>query len=302
MEFQVAALAELRRQFVGALDAEVVTRARWRPQLRAWTVPAVATAVMLLIVAVLAFPAREGVSVAEATAAISKTALEAPYPPDDWFTYTEARLTGREYAADRGIVGTGRFTARERKAWLSVAHGGQIVTRDLSAPSAAPVRVEYPAATKYRIGARGYTRTEIDAFAEDPAPLFADIDATSGSVSREDRATSKWQILTDALRGLAPPLPAGLRASMIRELATVPGAAVIDEERDPSGVLASGLQLKTQDLIDSVYFDRASAATSFASTVAAKDGANGDKNIEQGDVIESYTLERSEAVRASPEE
>jgi hypothetical protein len=162
--------------------------------------------------------------------------------------------------------------------------------------------VEYPAATKYRIGARGYTRTEIDAFAEDPAPLFADIDATSGSVSREDRAISKWQILTDALRGLAPPLPAGLRASMIRELATVPGAAVIDEERDPSGVLASGLQLKTQDLIDSVYFDRASAATSFASTVAAKDGANGDKNIEQGDVIESYTLERSEAVRAIPEE
>jgi hypothetical protein len=257
---------------------------------------------MLLIVAVLAFPAREGVSVAEATAAISRTALEAPYPPDDWYTFTEARLTGREYAANRGNVGTSRLAVRERKSWLSVAQSGQIVTRDLSKPSADPVRVEYPASTKYRIGQHGYSRAEIDAFADDPAPLFADIDATSAAVSREDRAISKWQILTDALRGLAPPLPAELRAAMIRELATVPGVAVIDQQRDPSGVLASGLQLKTQDLIDSVYFDRSSAATSFASTVAAKDGANGDESIERGDVIESYTLERSEAVKTIAEE
>jgi hypothetical protein len=308
MEFRVAALADLRTQFVGALDAEVgsTTRprshARWRGFDRSWAIPALATALVLVVAAVLAFPSREDLSVTEAAAAISQTALHAPYPPDNWYTYTDSLTTSREYEAKRGSVGAAKTVERRRRAWLSVAQAGLIVNRDLSEPDATPVRVPYPAATKYEIGGHGYSRSQIDAFAIDPTPLLDQIDETVADVERELQPIAKWQILSEALRGVAPPLPAALRASLIRELATVSGAKIVDADRDPAGVLATGLQLRTQGVIDTVYFDESSAAMSFASTIAASNGASGDTSIHKGDVIESYQLNRSEAVRSIPNE
>ena len=122
----------------------------------------------------------------------------------------------------------------------------------------------YPATRKYQIGEQRYTRQELDAFAVNPEPLFRQIDREADSVKRDDPALAKWQIINEALRAMAPPLPPQLRAALIRELATVPGVQVLDSDHDPAGRRAVGLSLTAQDVRDSVYFDRATSVTTYS--------------------------------------
>ncbi|MGK2877414.1 MAG: hypothetical protein ACSLFF_02370 [Solirubrobacterales bacterium] len=306
MEFRVDALTELRAQFVDALEADVSVPAQAAPRnwrfepRRAWALSAAAVTVLLLAVAIALLPSANNPTVEEATADVARSALLAQYPPDDWFTYTRTRVERKSWPINREAIGDPRTVREDRRAWLSLARDGLIITERLDGPNSTPVATKYPAGLKYRIGQRRYTRAQLDHFAENPQPLFAEIDRESNAVLRDDPALTKWQILNEALRAMAPPLPPQLRAAMIRELATVPGATVIDADSDPAGRSAVGLQLTAQGVRDRVYFDRASSVTTFSSLTAIVDGAVGIPSVKQGETIESYELQASRAVEEIP--
>lgn len=303
--FRIEALGTLREEFVTALEAQSEAHAapargarEWLVERRRWLAPAVALAVIAAALVLTFVPSRGYLDVDEATAVVAESALNADYAPDDWYTHTDEILTGREYPAIRGGgVGKGYAVREHRRAWLSVTKPGLVITER---EGDKPVVVRYPAYADYRIGNQRYSRAELDAFAKDPAPLLRAIDAEVAAAKPADRVLGKWQIITEALRDLAPPLPAEVRASLIRELSTVPGAQVLKAEKDPAGRPAIGLYVDAQGLRDSVYFDRNTSAMTYQSTVALRDGAGGDPDLRAGDELQGFKLIESRAVPTRP--
>lgn len=303
MNFQVTALNDLRAQFVQALEADVVAPAQpparrrtfeWR---RAWAVPAIALAIALVAIVFTAVPWSGSPTVTEATAELSKTALEANYPPDDWFTYSRSRQTQQ----NMDIRTHKAFLVRtERRAWLSVSRRGTIEIKDLGAPNSPPQVFRYPAFGKYRIGDSTYTRREIDALAENPEALIRQIDAEAASVGHGQGTATKWNIITEALRDLSPPLPATLRAALISQLATIEGVTVVDKDKDPLGRTAVGLAFAEQDIRSTVWFDKSTSALSYSNVVIANLSMPRDPKVKVGDVLEQFELLESKATPTAP--
>ncbi|MBJ7353789.1 MAG: hypothetical protein JHC98_03105 [Thermoleophilaceae bacterium] len=305
MNFQVTALNDLRAQFVQALEADVVTAAparvarrtrfEWR---RAFAVPAIALAIAVVAIAISTIPWSGTPTVAEATADVAKTALAANYPPDDWFTYSRSRQTQQHLSVrDHKPL----LERTERRAWLSVARRGTIEIRPLRTPAEAPTVFAYPAYGRYRIGDRTYTRREIDALAANPQALVRQIDVEAASVGRGEGDSTKWMIITEALRDLSPPLPATLRATLIAELGTIRGVTVLDADRDPLGRRAVGLAFLDEDTRSTVWFDRSTSALSYSNVVVAElDGHRG-PDVQIGDTIEQFELLESKATPTAPQ-
>jgi hypothetical protein len=304
MDFSVNALNDLRAQFVQALEAEPAA-----PPARAFRHPKRRYAIAFALVAVIAVTVAGVVSlrggtvpgVQEATAGIADTAVDAPYPPEDWFTYSDEIIRGRAYHVRRDFVGPSFKTLSRRRAWLSVAKGGMFITQDLVDRSQEPVVSPYPASKKYRIGSKRYGRAEIDAFAVDPAPLLREINRQVASAPAGYEGYSKWTILTDALGDFAPPLPPELRGALIRELATVPGVGVTEADQDPRGRPAVGLYIDFENMRDTVYFSEATAAMTARELYALVDGAAGYPEVKKGEVIQGFEVLRQEAVPKIPD-
>lgn len=306
MDFRVSALNDLREQFVQALEADVVVEQQpsgprwsfeWR---RAWAVPAVALAVIVLLIAITAIPFKSNPTVAEATADVAKTALAAEYPPDDWFTFTRSRQTVRNYSILPLVPS--RLLATERRAWLSVARRGTIETRVLSEPKAPLIVYRYPAYGKYRIGDETYSRPQIDAFAKTPDRLLREIDKQAAAVGRGQGDGTRWMIITEALRDLSPPLPQTLRSAMIRDLATVRGVNVLDRDRDPRGRPAIGFTYSESGTLSTVYFDKTTSALIYSdSVVTGGEAFLAGQDVKIGDLLESFELLESRVTPLAPE-
>jgi hypothetical protein len=306
MDFRVSALNDLREQFVQALEADVVVAPQpiaprrgfeWR---RAWAVPAVVLAVVVLLIAITAIPFKSNPTVAEATADVAKTALAADYPPDNWFTFTKSRQTVRGYSLLPLVPS--RLRSTERRAWLSVERRGTIETRLLDEPQSSLIIYRYPAYGKYQVGDETYTRDQIDAFAEAPEELIAQIDEEAASVGRGQGPGTKWMIITQALRDLSPPLPATLRAALIGELATIEGVSVLDRDKDPRGRAATGFAFAESGTLNTVYFDRSTSALIYSDVVVTgREAFITGQDVRVGDLLERFELLESRATPIAPE-
>lgn len=306
MEFRVSALNELREQFVQALEADVVVAPpqitprrsfEWR---RGWAVPAVVLAVAVLLIAITAIPFKSNPTVAEATADVAKTALAADYPPDNWFTFTKSRQTVRGYPLLPLVPS--RLRSTERRAWLSVERRGTIETRLLDEPKSPLIIYRYPAYGKYQVGDETYTRAQIDALAAAPAELIAQIDKETASVGRGQGPGTKWMIITQALRDLSPPLPATLRATLIRELATIEGVSLLDRDEDPRGRAATGFAFTDTGTLNTVYFGRDTSALIYSDVlVSGREAFIAGQDVRIGDLLERFELLESRATPIAPE-
>lgn len=306
MEFRVSALNELREQFVQALEADVVVAPpqitprrsfEWR---RGWAVPAVVLAVAVLLIAITAIPFKSNPTVAEATADVAKTALAADYPPDNWFTFTKSRQTVRGYPLLPLVPS--RLRSTERRAWLSVERRGTIETRLLDEPKSPLIIYRYPAYGKYQVGDETYTRAQIDALAAAPAELIAQIDKETASVGRGQGPGTKWMIITQALRDLSPPLPATLRATLIRELATIEGVSLLDRDEDPRGRAATGFAFTDTGTLNTVYFGRDTSALIYSDVVVSgREAFIAGQDVRIGDLLERFELLESRATPIAPE-
>jgi hypothetical protein len=305
MNFQVTALNDLRAQFVQALEADVAAtpqavaprrRIQWR---RTWVAPAIALAIALIAIAITTIPWSSNPTVSEATADIAKTALNADYPPDDWFTYSRSRDLRQELSVTKDH--TPRLVSTERRAWLSVSRRGTIETKLLDAPNAPPIITRYPAFGKYRIGDVVYDRRQIDLYAKDPRILLRQIDEEANAIGHGQSDATRWTIITEALRDLSPPLPATLRAALISQLSTIPGVTLVDADTDPLGRAAVGLTFREQDISDTVYFDKLTSALSYSITKVTKlDGHRG-PNVKVGDTVQRFELLEAKATPTAPE-
>lgn len=306
MDFRVSALGDLREQFVQALEADVVVAPepitprprsfQWR---RAWTVPAAVLAALVLVIAITAIPFEKNPTVVEATADVAEAALAADYPPDNWFTFTRSRQTVRSYSMLPLVLS--RLRSTERRAWLSVAKRGTIETTLLDEPESPLITYRYPAHGKYRVGDKTYTRAQIDALADTPDQLLSEIDHQAASVGHGQENGTKWMIITEALRDLSPPLPATLRAAMIRDLATIDGVKVLERNRDPRGRPATGFTFPDSGTLNSVYFDRTTSALIHSDVIVnGREASMVGQDVRIGDLLERFELLESRAIPTAP--
>lgn len=293
MEF--ASLDRLRKEYVGALvrdraDESAARRAPTRLRFRLVVVPAVGIALLVALVATALWPRGAVVNPAEAAASISRIAMTASLPPDDWFTYSRTLERRRSATALPAGSGPAQLITQSRESWLSVARRGLIKVTDLSSPARRTVEIRYPAWSKYRIGADSYTRSQIEDLADRPAAVQAAIARQLESLEPDQRPLAKWQILIESLTSEAPPLPPALRAELISELGAIPGVSLVDIDRDSRGRPVVVLSLRSQGLIQDVYFDRATSALTSASTRVDEDGAGPGDGSPAGTVLQSFTL------------
>jgi hypothetical protein len=257
-------------------------------------------AVAVLLIAITAIPFKSNPTVAEATADVAKTALAADYPPDNWFTFTKSRQTVRGYPLLPLVPS--RLRSTERRAWLSVERRGTIETRLLDEPKSPLIIYRYPAYGKYQVGDETYTRAQIDALAAAPAELIAQIDKETASVGRGQGPGTKWMIITQALRDLSPPLPATLRATLIRELATIEGVSLLDRDEDPRGRAATGFAFTDTGTLNTVYFGRDTSALIYSDVVVSgREAFIAGQDVRIGDLLERFELLESRATPIAPE-
>lgn len=300
---ELASLEFLRKEFVDALERDgagepAAHRARARARLGMVALPAVGAALLIAFVAISLWPRVSAVGPEEAAASMSRVAGAASMPPDDWFTYSSTLERRLSAAALPTGAGPARLITQRRESWLSVARRGLIKVSDSSNPAQRTVEINYPALSKYRIGSDSYTRQEIDDLAGHPSAVQAALERQLDSLQPNERPLAKWQVLIEALTSEAPPLPPALRAWMIRELGAIPGVSLANVDRDSRGRPVVVLALRSQGLIQEVYFDRATSALTASSTRVGPEGTGLGAGYPAGTVLQSFTLLDSHPTKA----
>lgn len=268
-------------------------------------------AVIGLILWAVATPSDSGVTVDDAIASIADVAADTEAPPPDAYVYSRMRIT----SAQGAVFGDDNVRAKaeddqqfavvqERESWLSATRTGLVrVIVDSPGFEGSPKPRVYTQRPfrQYRFADRRYSYAQVQAFAEDPAPLIAEIErAAAESQPARARDLTHWRYLYEPLLAMSPPLPSSVRAALIRGLEDVEGVQLDTDARDSKDREGEQLSLESDGIRSTLLFDPDNATLLESSTTIAKSGAGPDPDSKPGTVLHRVTLIAQRTVDALP--
>lgn len=304
------ALDELGSNFRSLLADEAEPAHRQRPRRLTVAVAGLALGATALAVWAVAWPGGSQLSVDDAFASIADVAAIQVAPKPDQYVYSESTVTALAKrvagsTAPEGVRMRELYTVRvERKAWLSMARRGVIQAymysqgdNGISGKSTSGTTRALP---NYRLADETFRPSEISAMAKQPGELTRTIDEAVLRAPEDERVTTKWRLLTEPLRDVAPPLPSVLRAELIRDLSTVPGVESVLKDSDPKGRVGESFAVASNGLNFRVVFDSRNAQLLYDETKIAEAGAGPYGNTKPGQTLASYLLVSSKVVEDAP--
>jgi hypothetical protein len=130
--------------------------------------------------------------------------------------------------------------------------------------------------------------------------LVASIDRAVAGVPAAQRPQLEWQMLSEPLQALAPPLPSAIRAALIARLASVPGVTTLAGAKDSLGRKADGFAIENDGVRSRLAFDPKTSVLLESSAVVARDGSGPYGAAKVGALLYRYRLVRTSVVDRLP--